>query len=163
MDNLFVKTLLDVLHIIATIIWIGGMMINFMVIRPVASKTLDPASFAKFNTAMMKRFRILVYVSIVILGVTGIPMKIVSEHYAGIISFEHSWGIVSFIKHILYGLLLVLAVFNFEIASPAIGKAAMLGDQIRIGRWKKRMAISGMLAIFAAIGTLVLSSLMRYL
>ncbi|MDZ7743800.1 MAG: hypothetical protein U5Q03_19205 [Bacteroidota bacterium] len=163
MDSLFVKTLLDVLHVIATVIWIGGMMINYMVIRPVAVKKLEPSSFASFNTAMMKRFRILVYISIVILGVTGIPMKIVSEHYAGIISFEHAWGTASFIKHLLYGLLVVLAVFNFEIATPALSKAAIMGNQIRIGRWKKRMAISGALAMLAAIGTLVLSSLMRYL
>ncbi len=163
MDNLIVKTLLDVLHMIATVIWIGGMMINFMVIRPVAAKKLDPSSYASFNIAMTKRFRILVYISIVILGVTGIPMKIVSEHYAGIISFEHAWGIVSFIKHLLYGLLVFLAVFNFEFASPALSKAAIMGDQIRISRWKKRMAISGALAMLVAIGTLVLSSLMRYL
>lgn len=163
MDNLFVKTFLDVLHVIATLIWIGGMMVNALVIRPTTVKVLEPSVAGQFTQAMMKRFRIFVYASIVVLGVTGIPMKIVSEHYVSIINFENLWGIISFVKHLLYGVLVVLAVLNFEVISPRVARAAAASNNQQFAIWKKRLAISGMLAMVTAIGTLILSSMMRYI
>lgn len=163
MDNLLVKTLLDSLHVLATVLWFGGMFINFIVIRPSAAKTLNPETAGKFQKILMQRFRIIVYVSIVVLGITGIPMKIVSEHYAGIVSFDHIWGTVSFVKHLIYGVLVLLAVINFEVLAPRMAKAAKTGDLPGVLTWKKRMGISGALAMSLAITTLILSSMMRYL
>ncbi len=163
MDNLFVKSLLDVLHVLATVIWIGGMFVNLLIVRPTSAKVLEPSVAGRFTQALMKRFRVFVYVSIVTLGITGIPMKIVSEHYVSIIHFEHAWGILSFIKHLLYGILVVLAVLNFEILSPKIAKAAANSNYNNLARWKKWLSVSGMLALVSAIGTLVISSVMRYL
>jgi len=163
MDNLFVKTFLDVLHVIATVIWIGGMLVNVLVIRPTTVKVLEPSVAGQFTQAMMKRFRIFVYASIVILGITGIPMKIVSEHYVSIINFENAWGILSFVKHLLYGVLVVLAVLNFEIISPRVARAAAASEYHQLAKWKKRLAVSGMLAMISAIGTLIISSMMRYI
>ena len=163
MDNLFVKSFLDVLHVMATVIWIGGMFVNLLIVRPTTAKVLDPAVAGKFTQALMKRFRIFVYASIVILGITGIPMKIVSEHYVSIIHFDHIWGTLSFIKHLLYGVLVVLAVLNFEFLSPRIARAAANSNFNDVAKWKKWLSVSGMLALISAIGTLVISSVMRYL
>jgi hypothetical protein len=99
----------------------------------------------------------------VVLGITGIPMKIVSEHYVGIVSFDHMWGVASFIKHLLYGFLVVLAVLNFELLAPRMSKAIRTGNMEQASVWKKRLAISGLLAMTTAIATLILSSMMRYL
>ncbi len=163
MDNLFVKTFLDVLHVLATVVWIGGMLVNVMVIRPTTVKVLEPAVAGQFTQTMMKRFRIFVYASIMILGITGIPMKIVSEHYVSIINFESFWGILSFVKHLLYGVLVVLAVLNFEVISPRMSRAAATSNNQQYAIWKKRLAVSGMLALITAIGTLIISSMMRYI
>ena len=163
MDNLFVKTFLDVLHVLATVVWIGGMLVNVMVIRPTTVKVLEPSVAGKFTQAMMKRFRIFVYASIAILGITGIPMKIVSEHYVSIINFDSFWGILSFIKHLLYGVLVVLAVLNFEVISPRMARAAATSNNRQFTIWKKRLAVSGGLALISAIGTLIISSMMRYI
>ena len=81
MDNLFVKTFIDWLHILATITWIGGMFTNFVILRPAMGKALSAADAGKLTGLLMKRFRIVVYVSIVVLGVTGIPLKIINENY----------------------------------------------------------------------------------
>jgi uncharacterized membrane protein len=98
MDNIFVKTLFDWLHIFATITWFGGLFINLFILRPVVIKVLSPADAGRFMGAVMKRFRKIVYLSIVILGVTGIPLKIINENYVSIINFENSWEFISFIK-----------------------------------------------------------------
>ena len=109
MDNVFIKTLIDWLHILATVTWIGGMFTNFVILRPAMGKVLSAAEAGKLTAVLMKKFRIVVYVSIVVLGVTGIPLKIINENYISIINFENSWEIISFIKHLCYGIMVLLA------------------------------------------------------
>lgn len=162
MDNLFVKTLIDWLHILATVTWIGGMFTNFVILRPAMAKALSPAEAGKLMGVMMKRFRIMVYISIVVLGVTGIPLKLISPHYISIINFENSWEIVSFIKHLCYGILVLLAVYSFEILSPKMMKTAAKGPSPALAQLQKKQAAFGGLAFLTAMIILVLSSLMRY-
>jgi uncharacterized membrane protein len=163
MDNVFVKTLIDWLHIMATITWIGGMFINMVVLRPVMMTTLSPTEAGKFMGALMKRFRAVVYVSIVILGVTGIPLKIINENYISIINFENDWEIISFVKHILYGLLVILAVYNFELLTPRMSKLGAQGPSPALTALQKQQMLVGSLAFLTALVILVLSSLMRYI
>lgn len=163
MDNVFVKTLIDWLHIMATITWIGGMFTNFIILRPALGKALSPADAGKLMGVVMKRTRIVVYISIVVLGVTGIPLKIINENYISIINFENSWEIVSFIKHLCYGILVLLAVYTFEVLAPKMGKLAASGPSPALVALQKKQASMGGLAFLTAIAVLVLSSLMRYI
>jgi uncharacterized membrane protein len=163
MDNLYVKTTIDFIHILATITWIGGMITNIFILRPSIIKTLSPSDAGKLMGVVMKKFRILVYISIVVLGVTGIPLKIINPNYISIINFENNWEIVTFFKHICYGLLVLLAVYSFEILSPKIMKLAVQGPSAQLQQLQKRQMASGGLAFLLAIIILVLSSVMRYI
>jgi uncharacterized membrane protein len=163
MDNIFVKTLIDWLHIMATITWIGGMFTNFIVLIPVMSQSLSPVEAGKFIGAMMKRYRIVVYISIVVLGVTGIPLKIINPNYINIINFENNWEVVSFVKHICYGILVLLAVYTFEVLAPKMGKLAAAGPSPELKALQKKQAVFGGMAFLIAVVILVLSSLMRYI
>ncbi len=163
MDNIFVKTLIDWLHIMATIFWIGGMFTNFIILRPALGKALSPIDAGKLMGVIMKRTRIVVYISIVIIGVTGIPLKIINPNYISIINFENNWEIVSFIKHICYGILVLLAVYTFEVLAPKMSKLAAAGPSPELMALQKKQAAFGGLAFLSAIVILVLSSLMRYI
>lgn len=163
MDNVFVKTLIDWLHILATVTWIGGMFTNFVILRPAMGKALSAAEAGKLTAVLMKKFRIVVYVSIVVLGVTGIPLKIINENYISIINFENSWEIISFIKHLCYGIMVLLALYSFEILSPRLMKEAAKGPSPQLQQLQKKQAAAGILAFLTAMVVLVLSSLMRYL
>lgn len=163
MDNVFVKTLIDWLHIMATITWIGGMITNLFIIRPILAKAFSPAEAGKFMGMLMKKFRIVVYASIVILGVTGIPLKIINENYISIINFENNWEIVSFIKHLCYGILVLLAFYSFEILSPRVAKLATAGPSAELQSLQKTQMAMGGLAFISAMVILILSSLMRYI
>jgi uncharacterized membrane protein len=113
--------------------------------------------------AVMKRFRKIVYLSIVILGVTGIPLKIINEIYVSIINFENTWEIISFIKHICYGLLVVLAVYSFEVLNPALARLTAVGPSSALQKLQQRQIATGSMAILLAVVILVLSSFMRHL
>ena len=163
MDNVFVKTLIDWIHIMTTVIWIGGMFTNMIILRPAIMGTLAPPEAGRLMGVVMKRFRTLVYASIVLLGVTGIPLKIINENYVSIINFENSWEIVSFVKHICYGILVILAVYSFEVLGPKAAKLAAAGPSEAFRQLQKKQVAAGMAAFATAIVILVLSSLMRYI
>lgn len=162
-DHPVLQIILDFLHLLATIAWIGGMFFNVLILMPTVSKTLDPATAGKFMAVLFKRIRVMVYVSLLILFVTGIPMKIASEYYVAIINFDTSWETVSFIKHVFVGLLALFAIINFEILSPKAAKLAVNGPSPALMSLKgKQMKLAGISFLFGII-VIFLSTLMNYL
>ena len=134
-----------------------------LILMPTVSKTLDPASAGKFMAVLFKRIRVMVYVSLLILFVTGIPMKIASEYYVAIINFDTSWETVSFIKHVFVALLALFAIINFEILSPKAAKLAVNGPSPALMSLKgKQMKLAGISFLFGMI-VIFLSTLMNYL
>ena len=157
------QMILDFLHLLATITWIGGMFFNVLILMPTVAKTLDPPTAGKFMSALFKRIRIMVYVSLAILFITGIPMKIASEYYVAIISFDTAWETVSFIKHVLVALLAIFAIINFEILNPSAAKMAANGPSPELMALKKKqMKLAGISFLFGII-VVFLSAMMNYL
>jgi len=163
MQNPILQTILDFFHVMATIAWIGGMFFNFLVVMPTVRKVLDLATAGKFLGTMLKRVRIVVYSSLVILFVTGIPMKIASEYYVGIINFDNTWEIVGFIKHVFVGLLALLAIINFELLSPKVARLALSAPSPQLQGLKKKQILLGSLSFLFGIIIIFLSSVMIHL
>jgi len=154
---------LDFLHLMATVAWIGGMFFNFLVVMPSVNKALEPAAAGKFMGLMFKRVRIIVYVSLLVLFITGIPLKIGSGHYVAIINFETWWETISFIKHVFVALLALFAMYNFEILIPKVSKLAMQGPSPELINLKKRQKMLGGISFLFAIIIILLSAMMNYL
>ncbi len=162
MQNPLLQTTFDFLHLMATIAWIGGMFFNFLVVIPTVNKVLDPATTGKFMSVLFKRVRVVVYVSLVILFVTGIPMKIASEYYMGIINFDNTWEIVGFIKHIFVGVLALVAIYSFEILTPRVAKLAGVGPSDKLNALKKKQMKLGAAGFLCGIIIIFLSAVMNY-
>ena len=163
MDNIFLQVSFDLIHILATITWFGALFTNFVIVMPVATKVLEQPVLAKFMSALMKRNKTVVYISLAALFITGIPMKIASENYVSIINFSNDWQIFLFIKHILVVILAVLAIINFEVIVPRIQRAAKAGDIAILTRTKKIQAATGKASFFMAFLIILFSAIMNYL
>lgn len=165
MDNPVLQITFDFLHLMATITWIGGMFYNFLVLLPSVNSTLDAKTAGILMKSVFKRVRIIVYVSLLVLFVTGIPMKISSEYYVSIINFDTSWEIVLFIKHVFVALMALLAIINFEIIVPKVGKLAMEGERSlsKLKALKKKQFLLSGLAFITGIIVVFLSSVMNYI
>jgi len=163
MDNIYVKVFLDCLHLIATIAWFGGLFTNFIVVRPTVLATLDPPTAGKFMNVFMRKVRIVVYVSLAVLFISGIPMKISNEYYVSIINFSNNWQIVTFIKHVFVGILTLLAIYSFEILSPKFKRVASAGPSAELNKLKGIQALTGKLSMTLALIIIVLSAVMNYI
>ena len=60
--GLMVATIVDWLHLIATVGWIGGIFLNNLALSPSARETLEPPVMGRFMSGYMKRFRVIAYV-----------------------------------------------------------------------------------------------------
>lgn len=153
----------DFIHLMATVAWIGGLFFNFLVVMPSVSKTLDPATAGRLMGVLFKRVRVLVYVSLLVLFVTGIPMKIASPYYVAIINFDTAWETVSFVKHVLVAVMALSAFYSFEVLMPQVKKLAIQGGSEKLPALRKRQALLGGLSFVLGIVVVFLSAMMRYL
>lgn len=161
--NPILLTILDFLHQMATIAWIGGMFFNLLAVMPAASKVLDPPTMGRFMQALMKRVRVIVYVSLLVLFVTGIPLKIASEYYVAIIHFGTSWEAMSFIKHVFVAILALFVFYSFEVLNPKIGKLAVQGSSPLIPKLRALQKRLAGLSFLLAIIIVFISVMMKYL
>lgn len=163
LENPIVLTVLDFIHQMATIAWIGGMVFNLLAVMPTVSKVLEPALAGKFMGALMKRVRVIVYVSLLVLFVTGIPMKIASEYYVAIINFDTAWETASFVKHVLVAVLALVALYSFELLSPKVGRLAAKGPSAELVSLRKRQQKLAAVSFLLGIAIVFISVMMKYL
>ena len=163
MDNIYVKSFLDTLHLIATITWFGTLFANFALILPVVKNSLDSKSASAFMGLFMKKARMVVYVSLAVLFITGIPLKIVNENYVSIINFSNNWQIAMFCKHALVALLALLSIINFEFIGPKIKKSASTASAPQLERMKHMQLRIGMTSVLIAFIIIVISAIMNHL
>lgn len=123
------------LHLVAAIIWVGGMFYAYMVLRPVAASLLEPPVRLQLWSEVFKRFFVWVWAIIIIIPLTGYFMIFAN------------WDGFSFVTkdiHIMHGLgilmvLLFLHLFfapykrmNQALAENNIEEAAKRLSQIRV-------------------------------
>jgi len=86
------------LHILAAVIWVGGMFFAYMALRPAAAQVLEPPLRLKLWVQTFKRFFLWVWLAIIILLATGYWM--VFNSFGGFanvglhIQLMHGMGIV---------------------------------------------------------------------
>lgn len=96
------------LHLLAAVIWIGGMFFAHMVLRPSALQLLEPPLRLSLWNSCFKRFFLWVWLSVILLPVTGYWM--VFEIYGG---FDQS-GWPTRIMHISGLIMIVLFLYLFS-------------------------------------------------
>lgn len=147
---------LVILHVLAAVSWIGGMIFLSLVLAPlVRGRKAAPEFMALFRSAAL-RFRPVVWVSIAILLTTG-PMLLVRR---GISMMEPgSWSTIVTVKLTLVGLLLVLTLLHDLVLGPRVSRVSAIpesqrttGEQIvfKTARWLPRLSLLIALAVVVA-------------
>ena len=157
MENVVLSIAIKWIHLIATVAWIGGMFTNFFVYLPALGKVLDPPTMGKLMGIVMKRFKMMVYISIVIFIITGILMGFVFGG-SNDISSGDSWGIILFAKIAVFFIMIVLAVYAFEVLAPKVAGIAAEGPSPKLVRLQKVQMSLAMTGFILGIIILALSA-----
>lgn len=144
---------LVILHILAAVSWVGGMIFLSLVLAPlVRSRKAVPEFMALFRSAAL-RFRPIVWVAMAILVMTG-PMLLSLRGVA--VASPSSWPGIVIVKLTLVALLLFLTLLHDLVLGPQVSRVSAIpesertaGEQVvfKTARWLPRLSLFIALAV----------------
>ena len=156
-------SMLIILHILAAVSWVGGMIFLSLVLAPlVRSRKAVPEFMALFRSAAL-RFRPVVWVAIAVLLTTG-PMLLLRR---GIdVMMPTSWPEIVTLKLTLVGLLVFLSLLHDLVLGPRVSRVSAIpesqratGEQVvfKTARWLPRLSLLLALAVVVTAALLARS------
>jgi uncharacterized membrane protein len=90
------------LHMLATVVWIGGLAALSILVLPAARQALDAPGYATFISRLQRRFDPIGWFCLAILAGTGMFQMSASPSYQGFLSIENRWAAAILVKHVLF-------------------------------------------------------------
>jgi uncharacterized membrane protein len=131
-------------HLIATVIWLGGLATMTLFVWPEARRVLaENPALMQLLTRMRKRFVPLSNFSLVVLIATGLIQMTGDPNYDGVLQFDNEWSKVILLKHVaIFGMVVCGLVMQFQV-TPALERIGILlergkGDPAEWERLRRR-------------------------
>ncbi len=144
------------LHLLAAVIWVGGMFFAYMALRPVAAKLLEPPQRLPLWTQSFDRFFPWVWLSVIILYVSGFWMIDSVGGFANIKPYIHTMLGLSSVMTFLFA-------YVYFLPYKAMKQAVMIKDYPAGAKQLARIRL--VIAINLSLGliTLIVGAAGRYL
>jgi len=111
------------IHLLATVTWLGGLLVMAVVAWPaVRSQLMDADQWS----ALLRRFTPWANISMVLLWATGFLQMSADANYEGFLVVNNLWARVILIKHIAIGGMMVLGLYIQLRVHPALALLAIL-------------------------------------
>ncbi len=113
------------LHMLATVVWIGGLATFALLVLPAARRVLATADYAAFLGQIQRRFDPLAWFSLAVLAGTGMIQMSANSNYQGFLAIDNPWATAILIKHMLFfGMAAVSAYLTWGIM-PQLHRLAL--------------------------------------
>ncbi len=114
-------------HLIATVIWVGGIAVMAMVVYPGARRVLDegPGSSA-LMAELHRRFSPLAMIALAALIVTGLAQMAVNKNYEGFLNIGNAWAVAILLKHLAFAVMTLIGAYSVWGVAPALARLALL-------------------------------------
>lgn len=115
------------IHLTATTIWIGGLLMTMILVYPEVVRVLqDSPKLYQFLSRLRKRFYPVSNLSLVALIVTGSFQMTASPNYDGLLTFDNQWSQVMLVKHILIVLMAIIGLVLQYAIAPSLERTSLL-------------------------------------
>lgn len=108
------------LHIIATVMWVGGMITLSWLVIPAARRTLEAGSYADFLERLQDGLQRIGWLSLVVLVATGMFQMSAHPAYEGFLTISNSWSVAILAKHLVIGLMVMVSAYLTWGLMPAL-------------------------------------------
>ena len=142
------------LHLLATIVWLGGLAMLALIIWPLAGDALT------LLERIERRFRPYVNGSLAVLFITGMIQMTADPNYEGFLVVDSLWSGAMAIKHVLFGGMLLLSVWIQVRTLPGIERAQILKDEEGIAQGFVRLRRFVTLDLAAGVIVLLMTAIM---
>ncbi|PJF34518.1 MAG: hypothetical protein CUN49_15270 [Candidatus Thermofonsia Clade 1 bacterium] len=152
------------LHLLATVAWLGGLLLLSLIIMPSARALLahneGTAALLSLLDKLRKRFQVIANLSLLVLLTTGLYQMSASPYYTGFLQIDNDWSRAMLIKHVaVIGMIGVGALMQFGVL-PALERAALLaarGKEDARETARLRLREQRLTALNLALGVLTLA------
>ncbi|MBI5929164.1 MAG: CopD family protein [Chloroflexi bacterium] len=117
-------------HLIATVIWIGGLaMILFLVWPETARSLTNQEERRRVVLGVQTRFRPMANLSLVMLVGTGLVQMSGDPNYEGFLTFKNTWSFAMLLKHVVFAAMVGLTFLTQFWLAPALERAILLASK----------------------------------
>ena len=114
------------LHMLATTVWIGGIVTLVLLVLPVAKTKLEPMDYANLVEGLKRSLDPLAWLSLLVLLGTGMFQMSASPNYEGLLTITNTWSRAILIKHVLFLIVIGISAYLTWIMMPAQRRLALL-------------------------------------
>jgi uncharacterized membrane protein len=113
------------MHMVATVVWVGGLSSFSLLFIPSIRKILDYQNQAELINEIQKKFQPIGWFSLVVLSGTGLIQMSAHPKYGGFLAIDNQWAVAIFLKHgIILLLIASMALINWGVL-PGLRKIAL--------------------------------------
>lgn len=155
------------LHIIATVLWIGGIMTLSVLVIPSARKTLSAQDYTALFGRLQQGLQRIGWLSLAVLVATGLFQMSAHPAYAGLLALSNSWAVAIFVKHVVVGLMVLVSAYITWGLMPALHRmnfqltAGLEVDEVKITMLRRREKMALNLNFILSIIVLLLTAIAR--
>ncbi len=114
-------------HMLATIVWVGGITVISLVIWPAARRVLGPGRpTGEFMLEVQRRFSPLAILSLVALVVTGLGQMAANDNYTGLFTISTTWAQAILIKHVGFGVMTLVGAYLTWGLLPSLTRLSLM-------------------------------------
>lgn len=116
------------LHLLATVIWTGGIFLILFAVLPSAKEYLNKEA-SGFMSIISKRFTPFANYSILILVVTGILMISLNKGFNSLIALETIYSKILFLKILIVAIMIIIHFYRGLMLNPRITKFSLIIEE----------------------------------
>lgn len=121
----WVLTIAYWLHMLATVVWVGGLAAMAVLVLPTARKSLSAEAYSAFLAPLQKRLQWLGWMSLAVLTATGMFQMSASPNYEGVLAIRNAWAVAILLKHIAIGGMVLISAYLTWILGPELSRLAL--------------------------------------
>jgi uncharacterized membrane protein len=155
------------LHMLATVVWIGGLAALALVVLPAANRTLDQKTYSQLATQLQARIQRIGWFCLALLVLTGLFQMSANPNYQGFMAISNGWAVAILSKHLVIGVMILLSGYVTWGIFPALQRAALLiaaGREVQPGqieRLQRRETLVMRLNLLLSVIVLLLTAWAR--
>ena len=150
-------------HILATVVWMGGLLVITLLVIPELHRVLAEApTFHHILRRLRRRFWPISNLALAVLIITGLFQMTADPHYDGLLNFDNDWSRTLLLKHGLIILMASMGLILQFVMAPRLERMSLLmergkGDAAEWRRLRRREKTLSALMMALALMILAVS------
>jgi len=113
------------LHMLGTVVWIGGLSAVTWLVIPTTRQALSLRDYTMLMGRVQKRLQGLGWFSLLLLVGTGMFQMSANPNYTGFLAIENRWALAILLKHLTIGAMILVSVFQTWGLNPALYRTSL--------------------------------------